>query len=369
MQDRPIDVLLIEDDPGDIRLIEEMLRETTFPPCKLYQINNLHEDERKKFADETFDIILLDLHFDDMTGIETYGYANLYFPLTPIIVLTGLEDEHLAYEIVKRGAQDYLLKDMIDSKSLLRSIRYSIERKKADIQKDEFLGFASHELKTPVTSIKAYIQLAQLYAKQNKNSTQKSYDLLPLIEKVDTQVDRLTHLINDLLDVTKVQAGRLEFTMEDFPIDEVVHEVVANMQMTAQKHHILIEGETGVKVYGDRERTSQILINLLSNAIKYSPQADRVLVHLSHYDDKVNIAIQDYGIGIAAENQQKIFERFYRVNGTKQETYPGLGLGLHIAAEIARRQNGRLSVESAEGKGSIFCLELPVAHPQRQEVR
>jgi signal transduction histidine kinase len=361
MKDRPIRVLLIEDNPGDVRLIEEMLKESTFLPYELYHISNLHE--RDEIVDKTFDIILLDLHFDDMTGTETYSYANLYFPLTPIVVLTGLQDEALAYEIVKRGAQDYLLKDSIEPKGLIRSIRYAIERKKAEIQKDEFLGFASHELKTPVTSIKAYVQLAQLYASRNKNSAQNSYDLLPLIQKVETQVDRLTHLINDLLDVTKVQAGKLEFNMEDFPIDEVVHEVVGNMQMTAQKHRIVIEGKTAVNVHGDRERTAQILINLISNAIKYSPQADCVTVRLAHHYDKVSIAVQDYGIGISKENQQKIFERFYRVHGINQETYPGLGLGLHIAAEIAKRQNGRLSVESAEGKGSIFCLELPVAHP------
>jgi signal transduction histidine kinase len=360
MKDKPISLLLIEDNRGDVRLIEEMLKESPFFQCTLFHIDNLHE--RKVFEDKTFDIILLDLHFDDMTGLETYSYANLYFPLTPIIVLTGLEDERLAYEIVKMGAQDYLLKDTIEPKGLIRAIRYAIERKRADIQKDEFLGFASHELKTPVTSIKAYIQLMQLYANRKQDAEKILQDLLPLIKKVDTQVDRLTHLINDLLDVTKVQAGKLEFNFEEFPIDEVVHEVVGNMQMTTAKHTIIIEGKTAINVYGDRERTSQILINLLSNAIKYSPQADRILVRVADRANKACVTVQDYGIGISKENQQKIFERFYRVDGTKQETYPGLGLGLHIAAEIAKRQNGRLSVESVEGKGSIFCLELPVAH-------
>src|SRR5690349_4880937 len=124
MTDRPIHVLLIEDNPGDIRLIEEMLKQSTFPPCELFHINNLHVNEREKVADKTLDIILLDLHFDDMTGLDTYNYANLYFPLVPIIVLTGLQDEHLAYEMVKRGAQDYLLKDALEQTSLMRSIRY-----------------------------------------------------------------------------------------------------------------------------------------------------------------------------------------------------------------------------------------------------
>lgn len=365
MKDQPVRVLLVEDNKGDIRLIEELFKESSFFHCTVLHIESLHE--RKNIEDQTFDVILLDLHFDDMTGIETYNYANFYFPMTPIIVLTALEDERLAYEIVKLGAQDYLLKDTIDAKGLVRSIRYAIERKKAAIQKDEFLGFASHELKTPVTSIKAYIQLMQLYARREGDASKRLQELTPLIERVDTQVDRLTHLINDLLDVTKVQAGKLEFNFESFPIDELIYEVVGNMQMTAQRHKLVIEGETNVSVYGDRERSSQILINLLSNAIKYSPQADRVIVGLSQFEKTVQIAVRDYGIGIARENQQKIFERFYRVNGTKQETYPGLGLGLHIAAEIARRQNGKLSVESVEGEGSIFCLELPVAHCQWKE--
>lgn len=367
MKDQPVHVLLIEDNVGDIRLIQELFKESAFFQCSVCHIDNLHE--RKEIEDKNFDVILLDLHFDDMTGIETYNYASFYFPLIPIIVLTALEDERLAYEIVKLGAQDYLLKDAIDAKILIRAIRYAIERKKAAIQKDEFLGFASHELKTPVTSVKAYIQLMQLYAERERCAEQKIEELLPLIGKVDTQVDRLTHLINDLLDVTKVQAGKLDFNFEEFSIDEIVHEVVGNIQMTAHKHRLLIEGKTTVYVYGDRERTAQILINLLSNAIKYSPQANRVLVRLAEDENKVSIAVQDYGIGIAKENQQKIFERFYRVDGIKQETYPGLGLGLHIAAEIAKRQSGRLSVESVEGKGSIFCLELPVAHCQRQEER
>jgi len=364
MKDQSIGVLLIEDNQGDVRLIKEMLKESPFFQCAFVHIDSLHE--RKAIEDKTFDIILLDLHFDDMTGLETYSYANFYFPFTPIIVLTGLQDEYLAYEIVKLGAQDYLLKDAVDPKGLIRAIRYAIERKKADIQKDEFLGFASHELKTPVTSIKGYIQLIQLYASQKKDPAQVFQELLPLIKKVDMQVDRLTHLINDLLDVTKVQAGKLEFNLEDFSLDEMVREVVGNMQMTTQKHRIMLEGETASKVHGDRERTAQILINLLSNAVKYSPQADRILVSITRSDMTISVAVQDYGIGIAEENRQKIFERFYRVKGTKQKTYPGLGLGLHIAAEIAKRQNGRLVVESTEGKGSVFCLELPVAFSQKK---
>lgn len=355
MKEQPIKVLLIEDNPGDARLIEEMLKESTSLPCAFSHIDHLFKI--KDHSEETFDIVLLDLHFDSMTGLETYSYAQAYFSLIPIIVLTGLRDERLAHEIVKLGAQDYLLKDAIEPKGLIRSIRYAIERKRAEIQKDEFLGFASHELKTPVTSIKAYIQLILLYAKRDQQQ-----DFLPLIRKIDVQVDRLAHLINDLLDVTKVRAGKLEFNFENFSLNEIVDEVISNMQLTTNKHQIIKEGSSKALVYGDRERTAQILINLLSNAIKYSPQADSILVRVNSSDDKVGVSVQDFGIGIEKEYQQKIFDRFYRIDGKKQETYPGLGLGLHIASEIAKRQNGRLRVESEPGKGTTFHLELPVAY-------
>jgi len=354
LKEQPIKVLLVEDDPGDARLIAEMLKESTSLPCALCHIDSLFKI--RDLADETFDIVLLDLHFDDMTGLETYSYAQTYFSLTPIVVLTGLRDERLAYDIVKLGAQDYLLKDNIEPKGLVRSIRYAIERKRAEIQKDEFLGFASHELKTPVTSIKAYIQLILLYAKRGHQQ-----DVLPLIRKIDVQVDRLTHLINDLLDVTKVRAGKLEFKFESFSLNEIVDEVISNMQLMTNRHQIVKEGSISALVYGDRERTAQILINLLSNAIKYSPQADRILVRMNSSNDNVSVAVQDFGIGIEKEYQQKIFERFYRIDGRKQENYPGLGLGLHIASEIAKRQNGILSVESEPGKGTTFYLELPTA--------
>jgi len=360
LKEQPIRVLLVEDNPGDARLIEEMLKESTSLPCTFFHIDSLFKIE--DLTDERFDVLLLDLHFDTMTGLETYNYAQAYFSFTPIVVLTGLRDERLAYEIVKQGAQDYLLKDAIEPKGLVRSIRYAIERKKAQIQKDEFLGFASHELKTPVTSIKAYIQLMLLYAKRGQKR-----DVLPLIQKIDVQVDRLSHLINDLLDVTKVQAGKLEFNFENFSLNEIVDEVISDMQLTTSKHQIVKEGSVKAYVYGDRARTAQILINLLSNAIKYSPQADLIMIRVNDGDDKVRVAVQDFGIGIAKEYQQKIFDRFYRVDGKKQETYPGLGLGLHIASEIAKRQNGRLSVESEPGKGTTFHLELPSAYSMYME--
>jgi signal transduction histidine kinase len=356
MNEKVIKVLLIEDNKGDVRLIQEMLKESTYMDFAFYTLDSLHDIN--SIEGQVFDIVLLDLHFDDITGLESYKLANAYFPMTPIIVLTGLADEKLAYETVKLGAQDYILKDDVDSKGLVRSIRYAIERKRAETHKDDFLGFASHELKTPVTSIKAYVQLMELYA--TKESKDPASSLLPFIKKVDTQVDKLTNFINDLLDVTKVQAGKMEFNFENFLIDEIVDEVIDTMQLTTSRHSINKNGASKAFVYGDKERTSQVLVNLLSNAIKYSPHADKINVTVANGGDTVSVAVQDFGLGISQKNQEKVFDRFYRVDGKRKETFPGLGLGLYIASEIIKRQNGRLYVKSEEGSGSTFCVELPV---------
>jgi signal transduction histidine kinase len=356
MKQQPIKVLLVEDNKGDVRLIQEMLKESMSMDFSVYHIDSLYEV--KETDKESYDIVLLDLHFDDITGLESYKLAYRYFPMTPIIVLTGLADEKLAYDVVKLGAQDYILKDSVDSKGLIRSIRYAIERKKAEIHKDEFLGFASHELKTPVTSIKAYVQLMEMYATTGAKDSAES--LLPFIKKVDSQVDKLTHIINDLLDVTKVQAGKMEFNYENFLVDEIVDEVIDTMQLTTSRHSIIKKGGSHAYVYGDKERTSQVLVNLLSNAIKYSPHAEEINVNVANGGNTVAISVEDFGLGISKKNQEKVFDRFYRVNDKHKETFPGLGLGLYIASEIIKRQNGRLVVESEEGKGSIFSMELPV---------
>lgn len=360
MDTAPIKLLLVQQDPELAQWLQQLLQESASFDFTCKTIATLHE--YKEMAEPEYDVVLLDLPGTDLSRIETYSYANTLFPLTPIVVLTDSPEDQPMLDITKLGVQDYISKKTLDGRTLVYAIRYARERKKLELQKDEFLGFASHELKTPVTSIKSYTQLIELQAVTTPSLP--ACKLLPLVFKVDAQVTKLTYLINELLDVTKVQAGKLDFHFEPFLIDQLVEEVIESMQMTTQRHTIERSGATGAYVNGDKERTLQVLVNLLSNAIKYSPQADRISVALSNGDGKVAIAIQDYGIGINPENQARIFERFFRVNDHQKETYPGLGLGLYIASEITKRQNGKLLVESTEGEGSTFLLELPVVYHQ-----
>lgn len=235
------------------------------------------------------------------------------------------------------------------------NIRDITERKELERRKDEFISMASHELKTPVTSLKGFLTLLQ-----RRLTTQGEEKGLHYLARMDAQVHRLTKLINDLLDLSKMQTGQLVYREERFAVDALVQEIVENVQGTTQTHHLRLEGQTQTEMFGDRDRIGQVLINLLNNAIKYSPQADTVLVHVSQDHNQAHVSIQDFGIGIAKEHQHKVFERFYQVTDAAGKTYPGLGLGLYISCQIVRRHGGQLWVESEKGEGATFHVTLPL---------
>jgi len=229
------------------------------------------------------------------------------------------------------------------------------ERKELEKRKDEFISMASHELKTPLTSLKGFLGLLQ-----RRLTTQGDEQALHYIARMDAQVNRLTKLINDLLDLSKMQTGQLDYREERFEVDALVQEIVENVQGTTQTHHLLLEGQIGAEVFGDRDRIGQVLMNLLNNAIKYSPQADTVLVRVAKDQNKALVSVQDFGIGIAKEHQHKIFERFYQVTDPEEKTYPGLGIGLYISYQIVKRHGGRMWVESKKGEGAAFQFTLPL---------
>ena len=236
------------------------------------------------------------------------------------------------------------------------------ERKELDKRKDEFISMASHELKTPVTSLKGFLGLLQRLL-----ATRGEEKALHYLARMDTQVNKLTKLINDLLDLSKIQTGKLSYREERFDIDALVQEVIENVQETTQTHHLQLKGQTRTEMFGDRDRIGQVLINLLNNAIKYSPRADTVLVCLAKDQNNIIVSVQDFGIGIAEEHQHKIFERFYQVTDPEEKTYPGLGIGLNISCEIVKRHGGWMWVESQKGKGATFHFTLPLVQQDMRQ--
>lgn len=228
------------------------------------------------------------------------------------------------------------------------------ERKILEERKDEFISIASHELKTPLTSIKGYVQILERIISQMGDERVKKY-----LAKTNVYIDRLNSLIADLLDVSKIQAGRLQFNISEFSGAELVEDGIDSIQYTGLKHKILKKGRINRIIRGDRHRLEQVFTNLLNNAIKYSPQAERVVIHVKVTKDILTVGIQDFGVGIPTTKQKDIFERFYRVEETARQ-FSGLGIGLYISIQIIKRHGGTMWVKSKEGRGSTFFFTLPV---------
>ena len=229
------------------------------------------------------------------------------------------------------------------------------ELKILQAQKDTFLGIASHELKTPLTSIKLYAQvLDRMLTKQGDSKTAE------YAKKMDEQVVKLTSLIGDLLDVTKINSGKIQLNEDNFNIAELVDEIVEEQQLTS-RHKITVEKNSVGTVYADKHRVSQVITNFLTNAVKYSPNADEVIVRSENDGANMVFSVRDFGLGIPDNKKDKVFEQYYRVSGEEQSTIPGLGLGLFIAAQIIERSNGKIWVESTLGKGSTFFFSLPLS--------
>jgi PAS domain S-box-containing protein len=228
-------------------------------------------------------------------------------------------------------------------------------RKELEQRKDAFISMASHELRNPLTALK--LQTALL---KRKLAKQDSYDPAADFSKMEAQVNIATGLVEELLDVSKIRAGRLEYAQEPVDLDELLREIAETMQQTNQSHTLVVRGTTHGCLVGDKDRLGQVFTNLISNAIKYSPDSETVEIDLSASPETVTIRVHDHGIGIPREQRDKIFERFYRASGPKQKAIPGLGMGLYIVAEIVKRHGGTITVDSEVGKGSTFTVTLPL---------
>ncbi|MGZ8850959.1 MAG: sensor histidine kinase, partial [Thermoanaerobaculia bacterium] len=221
--------------------------------------------------------------------------------------------------------------------------------------KDEFLSIASHELRTPVTSIKGYTQLAKTLIRENDLATSEEY-----LDVALDQIDRMSRLILELLDVSRIETGRLEIRREPIQWSTFVRDVVHrhHTAVSDRRFHMNVPDETLI-VSGDRDRLEQVLGNLLENAVKYSPEGSEILVTVDNEEDQVVTSVCDNGIGIPSDELTQVFERFHRGRQVSSTNYGGLGLGLYITKQIIERHGGKIWVESREGSGTMFSFSLP----------
>lgn len=222
-------------------------------------------------------------------------------------------------------------------------------------KKDEFIAMASHELKTPLTSMSGYLQLLE------KRATDPDRFF---VTKARNQLDKLNALVNDLFDVTKIQSGKLQYYFEPVILQTLISEVIDPIKEANPNYHFELYDEENIIVDGDKMRLEQVISNLVTNAIKYSPEGSTITINTKRGQDQILVSVKDEGTGIDEESQQHIFSRFYRVQ-TAVKKIPGLGLGLYICKEIIERHEGRIWVESREGQGSLFTFSLPVKQSEK----
>jgi PAS domain S-box-containing protein len=226
--------------------------------------------------------------------------------------------------------------------------------KELNNKKDEFISVASHELRTPLTSIKASLQfLSTLINKGDDLGKVKHF-----LNKADSNINKLTRLIGDLLDVSRIEEGQLMLNRSDFNISKLIDEATEQFNLSGT-YEIIIQGRKDLMINADIQRIEQVLVNLLNNAIKYAPDSKRILINIEVETNMTKVSVQDFGIGISKEKLPYLFDRYYRVENMDNQ-FSGMGIGLYICDEIIKRHGGAIGVESVLQKGSTFWFSIPV---------
>ncbi|KQN34513.1 histidine kinase [Pedobacter sp. Leaf41] len=370
-------ILIVDDRPENLISLQKVLQAHNFE----VDTASSGEEALKKVLKNNYVLIILDVQMPDMDGFEVAEAISGFSKAkdTAIIFLSAVNTElKFITKGYLSGGLDYIIKP-VDINILLLKIKtfYRIYeqsrklnevqeellkeiefRKQAEQKKDEFISIASHELKTPLTSVKGYIQLLQRSLnKDNKEIAQNH------LEKASIQLEKLNELIVDLLDISKIESGKMKFNMQSFCADNMVNNAIEMLQQSNPDFKITKLGQTSENIFGDEMRLEQVVINFITNAIKYAPGTNQVNVTINIKDGKLYLAVKDFGIGISSEQQEKIFDKFYRVEENSHR-FNGLGIGLYICAEIIKRHGGTIGVNSVPDEGSEFYFIIPTTEEE-----
>lgn len=366
-------ILIVDDTPENLISLKKVLEKYDFE----VDTASSGEEALKKVLKNSYVLIILDVQMPGMDGFEVAEAISGYSKAkeTAIIFLSAANTE---FKFIAKGYSsgglDYITKPVDMNilllkvqtfyriyeqnrklsemqKTLLEEIEF---RKEAERKKDEFISIASHELKTPLTSVKGYVQLLERSIVKGDEETVKKH-----LGKAQIQLEKLNSLIADLLDISKIESGKLKFNKQNFSIDQLLDNVIEVMHHSNPEFKIIKTGEANCEIYGDEMRIEQVIVNFLTNAIKYSPGTNEINLSVNVNDDELYLAVKDSGIGMSPEQQKNVFEKFYRVEETSHR-FQGLGIGLYIAAEIIRRHGGQIGVNSIYGEGSEFYFTVPI---------
>ena len=334
-------------------------------------------------ARQEFDVVLTDLRLDDLDGIEVLRETQKLWPDTVSIMLTGYASLESAVTALRSGAYDYLIKPS-DVDELRATVGRGLERRRLrqrlveleqlDKLKTQFLSMASHELRTPLTAVSGFMQIARRRMGRLGAATEVPQPWREEAQKADETLDmanrqakKLARLIDELLDVSRLQQGRVEMRLAEIDLGEVVREVGERMKLLSKGHEIETKVDGTAPIVADRDRIEQVFENLVGNAIKYSPENGPIEMSLHVNGANAVVSVRDHGIGIAPAEVEKIFGLFYRSPDPRADHVGGLGLGLYISREIVSRHHGRLWAERNPDAGTTFHVTLPLAHVRSRE--
>jgi signal transduction histidine kinase len=375
-------VLIIDDDEDDVFLIQDRLSDLAHAQCVFVCCCD-KEEAIEHLKTSTFNICILDYRLADYKGIDILRAVADDDLATPIIMLTGQNNNDLAKEAIKLGAQDFLPKSLIDDDIFEKSVLYAISRKELEfakllgrakesesIAKDKFIAHLSHELRTPLTSILGYTSL--LLEKKEADPLKKELSIIANNGK------HLLNLLNDVLDLSKIAADKFELREQDTDLEQVLAEIEGLLRLTALDKGLRLAFKSVSKIPKmikiDELRFKQVLVNILGNAIKFTDDGgvELVIEFIEYTPDTTDLAgesttpssqiiitIIDTGIGMDNQQIQTVFSPFEQVEDVTNRKAGGAGLGLSISAEIVRQMGGTLNLESSLGKGSIFTLCFP----------
>jgi len=246
--------------------------------------------------------------------------------------------------------------DQDDKPAYFTGVLHDITLHKQDeLRKNDFIAMVSHELKTPLTSMQGYVQLLALRAKNDENTFSMSK-----LEKVHSQVKKMTTLINGFLNTSSFEAGKIYLNEQTFEINDLLNEVVEEVTLITANHNFVVMPSPTVSVKADRDKIGQVINNFLTNAVKYSPKGKSIDISCKESNGNIQVSVKDQGIGIKPQDQEKLFDRYFRIESVQNQTISGFGLGLYLSAEIIHRHKGKVWVESEMGKGSTFYFSLPL---------
>lgn len=372
-------ILIVDDKIENITALKKVLESHNF----VVDAALSGQEALRKILRQSYQLIILDVQMPEMDGFEVAESISGFSKTNdiPIIFLSAV---NISKEFITKGyasgGHDYLVKPF-DPDILVLKIRTFIklyeqtlelskmqqvlieeieQRKRAELKKDEFLSIASHELKTPLTSVKGYIQLAEMSVQSNEKE-----NALNFISRSSNQLRKLDTLISELLDISKMTTGNLEYHFSDFRFEPFLDNVIDVILRSNPGRNIIRNGHADIVMNGDEFRLEQVLLNYLSNAIKYSSEPHPILINVEKTDSsEIKVSVEDKGIGISKADQANLFGKFYRAVQSSSK-YQGFGMGLYICAEIIEKHGGTYGVESEPDKGSTFYFTLPLTNKNK----